>query len=255
VIGHALFVRTSRSVSLTATGQELLERARRTLSRVQEDMSAVRRVGRGEVGALTVGFAGSAMLTVLPDVVKMYRRDFQEVRLRLLEMATSEIIEHLRDGSVDLGFLRDPGKQDGLVIETMLREPFVAVLPERHTLAKMKNIPVAKLKGEPFVFYQRRMGPVAYDKTINLCKRAGFEPQIVQDTPQWPTAIRLIAAGLGISIAPGGVMKLGTPGVVFRKIAAKDAFTEIALGRRDEPMRPTAEAFVKLARNAFGKTK
>jgi DNA-binding transcriptional LysR family regulator len=255
VIGHALFVRTSRSVSLTASGQELLERARRILTRVQEDLSAARRVGRGEVGALTVGFAGSAMLTVLPDVVKVYRRDYQEVRLRLLEMATSEIIEHLRDGSVDLGFLRDPGKQEGLVIEMVLREPFVAVLPERHRLAKMKNIPVAKLKGEPFVFYQRRMGPVAYDKTMHLCKRAGFEPQIVQDTPQWPTAIRLIAAGLGVSITPACVAKLGVPGVVFRRILAKDAFTEIALGRRDEPIRPTEEAFVRLAREAFGMKK
>jgi DNA-binding transcriptional LysR family regulator len=255
VIGHPLFVRTSRSVLLTATGQELLERARRILTRVQEDLVAVRRVGRGEVGALTVGFAGSAMLTVLPDVVKVYRRDYLEVRLRLLEMATSEIIERLRDGSVDLGFLRDPGKQEGLVIETVLREPFVAVLPERHRLAKMKSIPVAKLKGEPFVFYQRRMGPVAYEKTMHLCQRAGFEPQIVQDTPQWPTAIRLIAAGLGVSITPACVAKLGVPGVVFRKIAAKDAFTEIALGRREEPMRPTAEAFVKLAKEAFESTK
>src|SRR5215813_7016857 len=56
-LGHALFTRTSRSVTLTAAGRELLERARRTLSRVEEDLKAVRRVGRGEVGALTVGFA------------------------------------------------------------------------------------------------------------------------------------------------------------------------------------------------------
>jgi DNA-binding transcriptional LysR family regulator len=242
-------------VSLTASGQELLERARRTLARVQEDMNAVRRVGRGEVGHLTVAFAGSAMLTVLPDVVKAYRRDFHEVRLRLLEMATADIIEHLRDGSTDLGFLRDPGKQDGLVLETVIREPFVAVLPAKHRLVNQQTISVAKLKDEPFVFYQRRMGPVAYDKTIHLCKRAGFEPQIVQDTPQWPTAIRLIAAGLGVSIAPACVAKLGVPGVVLRRIAAKDAFTEIALGRRDEPIRPTVEAFVKLAREAFARTK
>jgi DNA-binding transcriptional LysR family regulator len=250
-LGHALFTRTSRSVALTAAGRELLERARRTLSRIEEDLKAVRRVGRGEVGALTVGFAGSAMLTVLPDVVKTYRRNFEEVRLRLLEMATSEIIEHLRDGSVDLGFLRDPGDQDGLVIESLLREPFVAVLPAKHPLASQRSIAVAKLKDEPFVFYRRSMGPVAYDKTINLCKRYGFQPQIVQDTPQWPTALRLIGAGLGISIAPVCVSKIGTPGVVFRRLIAKDAFTEVALGRRDEPMIPTAAAFVGLAKEAF----
>ena len=253
-VGHALFARTSRSVALTAAGHELLERARRTLTRLQEDLNAVRRVGRGEVGALTVGFAGSAILTMLPDVIRVHRRDYREVQLRLLEMATSEVIEHLLDGTVDLGFLRDPGEVPGSVIESLLREPFVAVLPTRHRLAAQKNIAVARLKGEPFVFYRRSMGPVAYDRTIGLCEQHGFQPQIVQETPQWPTAIRLIAAGLGVSIAPACVAKLAIPGVVFRPIVAKDAFTEIALGRRDEPITPTAEAFVRLARETFSKS-
>lgn len=255
VVGHALFTRTSRSVALTAAGQELLDRARRTLARVQEDLNSVRRIGRGEVGALTVGFAGSAMLTVLPDVIKTYRRSYGDVQLRLLEMATGEGIEHLRDGTVDLCFLRDPGEVDGLVIENLFREPFVAILPVRHRLAAQQSISVAKLTGEPFVFYRRVMGPVAYDRTMSLCERAGFHPQIVQDTPQWPTAIRLIGAGLGVSIAPACVAKLGTPGVVFRKIVAKDAFTEIALGRRDETVIPTAAAFIQLARQTFARTR
>jgi DNA-binding transcriptional LysR family regulator len=252
-VGHALFTRTSRSVTLTAAGHELLERARRTLTRLQEDLNAVRRVGRGEVGALAVGFAGSAILTMLPDVIRIHRRDYREVQLRLLEMATSEVIAHLLDGTVDLGFLRDPGEVPGLAIESLLREPFVAVLPTRHRLATQKNIAVARLKGEPFVFYRRSMGPVAYDRTIGLCEQHGFQPQIVQETPQWPTAIRLIAAGLGVSIAPACVSKLAIPGVVFRPIVVKEAFTEIALGRRDEPITPTAEAFVRLARETFSK--
>jgi DNA-binding transcriptional LysR family regulator len=250
-LGLKLFVRTSRSVALTAAGHELLERSRRTLSRLQEDLNAVKRIGRGEVGALTVGFAGSAILSMLPDVIKTHRRDYPEVQLRLVEMATSEVIAHLLDGTLDLGFLRDPGEIEGLAIESLLREPFVAVLPSRHRLATQKSVAVGRLKGEPFVFYRRSMGPVAYDRTIGLCETHGFQPQIVQETPQWPTAIRLIAAGIGISIAPACVAKLAIPGVVFRRITAKDAFTEIALGRRDEPITPTEDAFVRLAREAF----
>src|SRR5512147_878226 len=59
-LGLTLLVRTSRAVSLTAAGYEFLERSRRTLSRLQEDLNAVQRIGRGEVGALNIGFAGSA---------------------------------------------------------------------------------------------------------------------------------------------------------------------------------------------------
>lgn len=73
VIGHPLFVRSSRSVKLTPAGEVLLERARRTLGKVSEDLEAVRSVGRGEVGSLTVGFVGSAVLTAMPSVLRRYR--------------------------------------------------------------------------------------------------------------------------------------------------------------------------------------
>lgn len=252
-LGHRLFDRSSRSVVLTAAGLELLERARRILNRLQEDVEAVRRVGRGEVGSLTVAFAGSAMLLALPKVIRTYRQQYQAVELRLRELVTSEAITALRDGTSDLAFLRDPGEIEGLVIETVSREPFVALLSSRHTLAAKKRVLISDLRGEPFVFYQRSHGPVAYDRTIGLCEQAGFTPKIVQDTQQWSTVIPLVGAGLGVSIAPACVAKLGMPGVVFRRIVAKDAFTEVAIGRRDEPVGPPAAAFAALAKRQFHK--
>ena len=54
LLGHALFVRTSRAVKLTSAGEVLLDRARNTLKKVSEDVEDVRSVGRGEVGSLKV---------------------------------------------------------------------------------------------------------------------------------------------------------------------------------------------------------
>ncbi len=251
-LGHALFTRTSRSVSLTAAGKELLERARRTLTRVEEDLSAVRRVGRGEVGALTVAFTGSAILRdPLPEAIRAYRRRFPQVDLRLRELGTMLQIAALRDGSIDLGFLRDPGPFDGLVVDELSREPYVAVLPSRHPLAKLRVVAIAKLRGEPFIFHRRDIGPLAFDRTMAVCERAGFLPTIVQEAPQWPTVIRLVESGLGVSIAPACVSKLETIGVAFRPTNAKAAFTEVSLGHRDEPLPPTALEFVNIARTAF----
>src|SRR3954470_3017678 len=56
IIGYPLFVRTSRAVRLTSTGEAFLARARRTLQSVKEDLEEARSVGRGEVGLLRVGF-------------------------------------------------------------------------------------------------------------------------------------------------------------------------------------------------------
>lgn len=49
-IEYPLFLRTSRSVKLTAAGRTLMDRARRALHKVDDDLEAVRSVARGEVG-------------------------------------------------------------------------------------------------------------------------------------------------------------------------------------------------------------
>src|ERR1700742_4707138 len=85
MLGHALFLRTSREVRLTAAGEELLERARRTLRKIESDIAAARKIGRGEAGSLTVGFIGSGMLTALPKMLGRYRRQYPEVDLQLRE--------------------------------------------------------------------------------------------------------------------------------------------------------------------------
>jgi DNA-binding transcriptional LysR family regulator len=68
----------------------------------------------------------------LPAAIRAYRRRYPEVDLRLRELGTMLQIDGLREGSVDLGFLRAPGRFDGLTIEELSREPYVAVLPSHH---------------------------------------------------------------------------------------------------------------------------
>jgi DNA-binding transcriptional LysR family regulator len=108
-IGYPLFLRTSRSVKLTPAGKALMDRARRTLHKVDEDLDAVRSVARGEIGVLKVGFVGSAMLTSLPAILGKYRRLYSRVQLHLNEFHTSQLIEALRDGSIDVALARDGG--------------------------------------------------------------------------------------------------------------------------------------------------
>ena len=74
LLGYPLFTRTSRSVALTAAGEALLDRTRRTLRNIERDLDETRGIGRGEVGSLHVGFVGSAMLTTLPATFRRYRQ-------------------------------------------------------------------------------------------------------------------------------------------------------------------------------------
>ncbi len=251
MLGHALFHRTSRAVSLTSAGEVFLRRARRTLRTLAEDVEEVRSVGRGEEGVLRVGFIGSGMLTSLPNVFREYRRAFPRVQLMLHESFTSEVVRGLETGTLDVGFLRDGGQTEGLEVETLFSEPFVAVLPARHELAKVDAITPAAMRDEPFVFYTPRAGQLAFERPMSMFDRHGFRPRVVQEASNWLTILRLIGAGLGVSIAPACVEKIASPEVVCKRLRGVTIRSEIELAFRTGESRPVTEAFARLAREAY----
>ncbi len=247
LLGHRLFDRTTRGVKLTLAGQLLAERAQSTLEKIQDDLAQVRRLGRGEEGTLTVGFAGSVMFTDLPAAIESYRRRYPKVELRLRELSTSAQTAALLTGTIDLGFLRDADPTEGIELSTMLEERFVAVLADNHALARRRSLRVRDLQKEPFILFARRMGPLAFDRTIACCERNGFRPNIVQDAPQWPTLVRLVAAGLGVSLAPACVASVAIPGAVYREVHAA-CRTTVDLGVKSGSATILATNFMEIAR-------
>jgi DNA-binding transcriptional LysR family regulator len=247
LLGHRLFDRTTRGVKLTLAGQLLAERARSTIEKIQDDLAQVRRLGRGEEGTLTVGFSGSIMFTDLPVAIERYRRRYPKVELRLRELTTSLQIAALLNGTLDLAFLRDGDPTEGIQMSTLIEEHYVAVLPHTHALARKRSLRVLDLREEPFVLFARRMGPLAFDRTIACCERTGFRPNIVQDAPQWPTLVRLVAAGLGVSLAPACVAKVAIPGAVYREVHSA-CRTTVDLGMKTGAATTLASNFMEVAR-------
>jgi DNA-binding transcriptional LysR family regulator len=250
LLGTPLFERTTRGVSLTPAGAVLRERARSTISRLEDDLEQTRRIARGEEGRLAVGFSGSVMFTGLPAAIQRYRRAHPRVEVDLREMWTAEQLLALADGSIDVGFLRDGERRPELTIVPLLRERFFAAMPGDHALRRQRTVDMASLAEEPFVLFSRRHGDLAYERTVRCCLDAGFQPRIVQEAPQFPTLIRLVAAGVGVSIAPACVASVTYPGAIFRPIRSK-RWTSVDIGTRVDGVSATAAAFVETVRGHF----
>jgi len=251
VLGYPLFLRTSRAVKLTSAGEVFLERARRTLRNVQEDMEEARSIGRGEEGFLRVGFIGSAMLTAIPAMLGRYRRLYPKVNLQLHESYTSAVVQKLLKGELDAGFLRDGGQTSGLEVERLFSEPFIAVVPKKHSLAKHKTISATELRNEPFVFFTPSAGTLAYQKPVSICEEHGFRPKVVQEAPQWLTIIRLVGAGLGVTIAPACVKQVAAPNVACLGLRRVTVESDIELAYRTSEDRAVVEAIATVARQSF----
>jgi len=252
LLGYPLFVRSTRGVRLTPAGELLATRSRATLDKVSDDLVQVRLLGRGEEGTLTVGFSGSVMFTHLPTAIQSFRRRYPKVELRLRELVTSAQIAALLNRSIDLAFLRDGDRTDGIDIATLLHERFIAILPQAHPLAAKPTVRPKDLRHERFILFGRHHGPLAYDRTLDLCHRAGFTPNIVQEAPQFPTVIRLVAAGLGVSLAPACLANLTIPGAVYRGVLSP-ARTSVDSGIRSNSTCTLTQNFLTIARRHLAK--
>jgi DNA-binding transcriptional LysR family regulator len=96
-------------------------------------------------------------------------------------------------------------------------------------------------------FFAQRLGPLALDRTMACCESNGFRPNIVQDAPQWPTLVRLVAAGLGVSLAPACVANVAIPGAVYRDVHAA-CRTTVGLGIKSGSGKILSKNFIEIAR-------
>ena len=251
-VGARLLDRSTREVALTSAGRAFRAEARRALDAVDAACTAARRAERGDTGTIRLGFTGPSSYHVLPALARRFGEDNPGVRLVLAPPSFSgELTGALRDGEIDLGFVRLPVSAPGLTVRTLQREPFVAVLPDRHPLAGADVIDLPELADDPFVAYPAMRGSVLRDKLGAACLTAGFSPRIVQEAPDTHTLVSLVGTGIGVTLLPAAARHLVLEGV--RYLPLRDVAIDVPLGmawREDDP-NPALAAFLDTAAALF----
>jgi|SRR5471032_45540 len=238
--GVALLYRQPRGVVPTDAGAVLLQEARTLLARADQLEAAMQRAAQGKQGSITIGFTSSAALhSFVPELLRRYREIYPSVSTQLEEAGSGELLQAVLAQRVDMAFVRMPvhGMPE-LNVEKVLQEPMRVALPARHRLATLPpNEPVSLkiLANEPFVLYRRPAGQGLYDAILAACFRAGFSPQIVQEAPRLTSCLSLVGAGLGVSIVPESMTRLGGDGTVFLPLAAQAQLSApLYLARRQD---------------------
>ncbi|MEY4764325.1 MAG: hypothetical protein RI907_998 [Pseudomonadota bacterium] len=245
-VGAALFSRHAHGVTLTDAGQAFLVEARQVVGSTERACEAALRASRGETGHLRVGFTGSASFNpVVAATIRNFRRAWPRVRLTLEELNTTKLTEAMRQGSLDVAFLR-PGAQgiDGLQLHRFADEPMKIVLPVGHRLASRKRVPLAALAGEPFVLFPRVVGLSLFDAVVSACRACGFEPDLHQEAPQISSVVNLVAAEMGVSIVPASIMQMAVEGVCYVDIQGPAPLATLALATRQGDDRLRVAHFV-----------
>ena len=90
----------------------------------------------------------------------------------------------------------------------------------------------------------------AFEKPFTIFEKFGFRPQIVQEASHWVTILRLVGAGLGVSIAPECVRRIASPDVVCLTLRGTDVVSNIELASVAGESRPIVKQFAQIIESA-----
>jgi DNA-binding transcriptional LysR family regulator len=248
-LGVELFARVGRGLELTEAGRRLRPQAERTLDSAREAAESVREVRELTGGSASFGTFGNAPYYLLADLVQDFRKRHPNVRVRLVGLNSSEVVEAVREGQLEGGLIVLPIDDRGLDVRPAIRDEILYLSADPAQVAEPMTI--ERLVTRPLILYDARFGwsDPTRRQLLDRAQRAGLtlEPEI--EVEYVATALDLAVRGLGDTIGARGIT-LGRAwarrlqGVGFDP-PLYDTFAFIT--RRNAPLSPATRAFVELA--------
>ncbi len=220
-VNGRLFVRTRRKVALTEAGRILLPKAQTLLEDAESTLAATQAAVEGKAGSLRIGFGIASIAEILPRTILRFRKNYPNVDLAMRDMSSPSQVAALLSGDLDVGIVRMPVAHPELTSIPLFRERLVLVSPVATPHKRQEGL--AAFRSRPFILIARTVSATLYDHCLNLCRRAGFTPNVVQEASEAFTILNLVRAGLGVSLLPSSAERMRVPGLRFHPLTTKEA--------------------------------
>src|ERR1700732_5000729 len=147
-LGVTLIERNAKSFSLTAIGQEVVEKARKIVTQVDALLASTRTPQGPMTGPLNLGVIPTLAPYLLPRLLPLVKSHFKRLQLVVHEDLTGHLLERLRGYQIDAALLALPVDGEDFEEMPLFDEPFWLACPPRHPLAPLKVVTEADLSGE-----------------------------------------------------------------------------------------------------------
>ena len=192
--------RNSKNFALTEAGEEVYAYARRILNFDESETDALKKQLHDKAGCLRIGIPPTAGPAYFYSRVYAFRKVYPDVRLELEETPSTQLVEKLDSGKIDIGTVLEPYENDHFIKIPVYESQIGICLSRDHPLASRKSVRLKELEEEPFLM----MTPDYMFRAIvdNYCREAGFEPRVVFESSQWDLLYHMAASGFGIAFLP-----------------------------------------------------
>jgi DNA-binding transcriptional LysR family regulator len=201
-VGALLFDRSKRSVTLTVAGIFFQKEANRILEDLHKTIDRTAQLHTGEAGEIKVTHASSAMNTVVPPFLVRVKHKWPNLKTTVQETSNAQQLEMMLMRKTDIGIAPNILVPPEVNSKILYRENFALLLPNNHPLAKKKFTDLSVLRSETFILPQVATGIGYVEKILQICHAFGFKPKVAHESAHSMGVLRLVEAGLGISIEP-----------------------------------------------------
>ncbi|HVV32525.1 MAG TPA: LysR family transcriptional regulator [Vitreimonas sp.] len=242
-VGARLFERTTRRVSLTPAGSRFLTHARRI---TQEYEAALREVAEApQLKRVRAGVLSTIPARDLERVVAHHAKYGGDEAIEILDSTERDIANRLSDGRLDVAVtILRPGLES-FAQEALRTEAYVLFVGATHKLSGVARIDGGELAGETMIVRRQCEGlPEISRYFTNRDVRPSFSLRTLSDD----RAMSMVAAGLGVTVAPASFKQ---PGIAAVELEGFDLSRDVGLVFSDRA-RDRSGPFVDAVRATYG---
>lgn len=196
-LGHRLFDRDKRRVSLTAAGSRFLVHAQRIAHDYETALRDISQTPQRQM--LRIGILSTIPTTLIETIVTQHKRQDGCEDLEIVEGNERELKARLEDDALDLALtILRPGTERFLK-ESLYWEDYVLVVSRHHRLAQAERVNGEDLAQDAMIIRRHceALGP-----TSRYFTQRGVRPSFGLKTTNDDRALALVRAGLGVTVMP-----------------------------------------------------
>ncbi|TMU54550.1 LysR family transcriptional regulator [Flagellimonas algicola] len=202
ILETQLFIRDKKKVQLTPAGAFLKGEVEFVLNHLEQTKKQLKLIGEGHLGEIRIGFLGSAMQNVVPNLLLDLKKQFPLIHTSLEELSNRAQVNAILHDRLDLGFVRLSRVPKGLKLLPVFEDTFSLVLPEDHSMDSNKLKGMKQVSEDDFILFSQDYSPLYYDTVLSICEDAGFTPKVSHKSVHAQTIFKLVENKLGIAIVP-----------------------------------------------------
>jgi LysR family transcriptional regulator, regulator for metE and metH len=252
-LGTTLFTRAGRRMRLTPEGVRLLESARRVLTELEAIEAELAQYRAGARGTLRVATECYLCYGWLPAICRRLESERPGIDIRVVPNVTRDPLPALLDRTVDVAIVYSLPRDSRVMTRELFTDELVAVVPERHPLARKPYLVARDFELETLVCHYAESDRSVFDREV--LDVAAVKPHRVLEVQVTGAVIEMVRAGMGLAVLPLWALPAGRreSGLRVLRVTKKGLFrTWHVAVLADQVARPPTSALVRLLEEELG---